>query len=117
MKKIFVLLILLTIILLNSYSKQTEFSLSNYFDIGTITSFKNGESIYFTNFEVNDALKKLNAEIKFTEYIKNKDLTILYCKSPIIPKSVDVKNFNINLQIAITDDYTVIGWPMILGSF
>jgi len=130
MKKIFILLILLTILLLNSYTTKPDFSFSNYFNVGTLTQYtdenmKNlkykksilGESIYFTNLNVENALNKLKAKIQFTEYIANKDLSILYCTSPLINKNVKVKNKSVNLQIAITEEYVVIGWPLILGSF
>ena len=137
MKKIFVLLILLMILLLNCYSNQTEFTFSNYFNTGVITKYtKNncsasilpnvsinsngkiiGESIYFDQLEIGNALSTLNAQVMFTEYIYSRDLTIIYCSSPLIEKSVVVKDYIVNLQIATTDNYTVIGWPMILGSF
>lgn len=137
MKKIFVLLILLMILLLNSYSNQTDFSFSTYFNSGTITKYTEdncnasilpnisinsngkiiGESIYFEQLEVGNALSTLKAKVLFTEYISNRDLTVIYCSSPLIEKSVMVKDYSVNLQIATTDNYTVIGWPMILGSF
>ena len=137
MKKIFILLILLAIILLNGYSKQSDFTLSNYFKTGIITKYTDtkcnnsllpnvtingsgnllGESIYFENLELNNALTILQAKVEFFEYISDKDLTILYCSSPLVPKDVEVKDILINLQIATTDEYTVIGWPLILGSF
>lgn len=137
MKKIFVLLILLCILLLNSYSNQNEFSFSSYFKTGTITRYTDentelsilpnvtingnsnlvGESIFFESLDLNNALHTLLANIKFVEYITENDLTILYCSSPLIPKSIQVKNENINLQIATCEKYTVIGWPLILGGF
>lgn len=125
MKKIFILLILLCIVLLNCYNNQSEFTLSNYFQTGKITKYIDeercntliGESIYLDTIEIDSALNNLNATIKFAEYIADKDLTILYCNSPLINKTIVVKAETINLQIALTDEYTVIGWPMILGSF
>lgn len=137
MKKFFVLLILLCILLLNSYSNQSNFSLSTYFKTGSITRYthentKNsilpnitingnnkliGESIYFNNLNIDNALHTLLAKVEFTEYLIEKDLTIIYCSSPLVPRSVEIKNEIINLQIATCPEYTIIGWPMILGSF
>lgn len=122
MKKIVVLLILLSILMLNAYSKQTDFSFSKYFSSGTITCYATdtnikGESIYFENLEIDNALKTLKANVVFKEYIKEKRLTILYCLSPLINKTIVTKNKEINLQIAVSNNYVVLGWPMILGSF
>ena len=138
MKKIIVLILLLTILVITGIEKKGEFSFASYFDYGeltvfrqsggeaeilpNITTYKNdkailGESMFFKNVEVNSLLKTLSANILWTEQIVEENLTILYCYSPNIPKTVRLNNNNINLQIATTDDYTVLGWPMILGSF
>lgn len=123
MKKLFILIMLLFILLLNAYSQQSEFTFTNYFEIGSITQYKQqnktliGESAFFNNVEIDNILSKLNAKIQFIEYIKESDITILFCTSPLIYKSIKVKNKIINLQIAIAEEYTVVGWPMILGSF
>ena len=71
--------------------------------------------MYFENLEVGNALKVLKAEVEFIENVD--DLTLLYCHSSLITKSVTIKEKAINLQICIADDYAVIGWPMILGAF
>lgn len=137
MKKIFILIILLSILLLNAYNKSPDFSFYNYFNVGTITRYTNensknsilpnvningygsllGESIYFDNINIETALLTLKAKVEFVEYIAEKDLTILYCTTPLIHKEVFIKDKNINLQIASSENYTIIGWPMILGGF
>ena len=138
MKKIIVLILLLAILVISGIEKKGEFSFASYFDYGeltifrqssgeveilpNITTYKNdkailGESMFFENVEVDTLLKTLSANILCTEQVVEENLTILYCYSPNIPKIVSFNNFNINLQVATTDDYTVIGWPMILGSF
>lgn len=137
MKKIFVFLILIAILIINSSSKN-DFSLQDYFSgrltvytktcdvdnniLPNITIDNNsnsaiGESMFFDNVEISNILNKLNAKVIFSEYISSRNLTLLYCQSPKIRKSVLVKNKQINLQIVLADDYVVIGWPLILGSF
>jgi len=136
MKKLFVLILLLLMLLANTLIQKEDFSLSKYFNgelsvyaqsidgenqilptISISNSNKNvkGESMYFEQLEVGNALKVLNAKVKFVENIDN--LTILYCYTHLIDEKLKVKENDINLQICISDYYTVIGWPMILGSF
>ena len=132
----FLLVLLLLILLANSFMQKEDFSLSSYFN-GELTVYAQtrnsesqilpnvsisyskycsvGESMYFKNLEVGNALKVLKAKVKFVENLSK--LTILYCTSPLIEKTVLVKDQFINLQICIADDYAVIGWPMILGAF
>ena len=136
MKKFIVLAVLLLILILNSVQTKSNFSLKDYFDFGELTIYSNykseilpnvsmntykgeviGESLFLKNYEADAILKKLNAQIKFLEYIDNLDLSIIYAYSPIISKTVELKNTSINLQIAVANDYLVVGWPMILGSF
>lgn len=74
-----------------------------------------GESLKIENFEPISALKKLNAKLVKTEYVE--DRIIIYAYSPLINKVVTVDNQKVNLQIAQTEEYTILGWPLILGSF
>lgn len=76
-----------------------------------------GESMYFDNLEVGYALKTLKANVKFTEYLPDEHLTIIYGYSPLINKNKIIKDKTINLQIAISSEYAIIGWPVIFGSF
>ena len=139
MKKILVLIIILLIILFNSFSGENKFSLRDYFSSGTLTEYSAninpvstnikkklfkqskkdliGESICFENCEVGDVIKTLDAEVKFTEFVESKGLTVIYCFTKKIKDSVITKNKKVNLQIASCENYTVVGWPMILGSF
>ncbi len=75
-----------------------------------------GESLTLNNFEPIDALRKLNAKVIKVENLEG-GATILYAYSTKIPKSVIVEDEKVNLQIAHYDSHTVIGWPLILGSF
>lgn len=117
MKKIFILIVVLLIILFNSFYNKNTFSLRDYFSTGKLTQYTKGESLYFNNLEVGKAIEILNAEIKFVEYIEDRALTIIYCYTDKIKTSVYSNDKKINLQIAYCDNYSVIGWPMIFGSF
>lgn len=126
-------------------SNKNQFSLTDYFHSGILYTYTNksinsssvkitnnyinlnsqgakkedivGESIYFKNLEVGCALKIMKAKVNFVEYLENENLTIIYAFSPLIPLKRKVKNNYINFQVAVSKEYTVIGWPTILGSF
>ena len=145
MKKIFIILILCLLFACSIFVKPKNFTLQDYFDTGILhiytlrpinetsiplantymsTSKKGlqsgdiiGESIYFNDLEVGNAIKKLKAKVKFTEYIDEQNLTIIYAYTNLISKSEIVNNIKINLQISVCDEYSVIGWPLIYGSF
>lgn len=74
-----------------------------------------GESLKIENFEPVSALKTLKANVIKTEYIEGR--IVIYAYSPFINKDVKIDNLKVNLQIAQTDEYTILGWPLILGSF
>ena len=82
----------------------------------SINDYVIGESISVKNLEVASAIKKLNARVVKTEYLEG-GTTVVYAYSNLINDRVEVFGKSVNLQIAITDDKTVIGWPLILGSF
>lgn len=145
MKKVIVVLVLSLLFACSIFVKPKDFSLKNYFDNGLLhiytsrpinetsihlantyisTSSKGikkgdiiGESLYFDNLEIGSALKKLKAKVKFTEYLNNQNLTIIYAYTNLISKHEIVNNVKINLQISTCEEYSVIGWPLIYGSF
>lgn len=145
MKKIIVILILCLLFACSIFVKPKEFSLQNYFDSGLLHIYTNrpinetsiylantymstskdgikegdilGESLYFENIEVGSAINKLKAKVKFTEYIEEQNLTLIYAHTNLISKYEMVNNVKINLQISTCDEYSVIGWPLIYGSF
>ena len=145
MKKIIVILIICLLFACGIFVKPNNFSLNNYFDTGLLhiytkrpinetsiplvgtymsTSSKGvkkgeiiGESLYFDNLEIDSAITTLKAKVKFTEYIDEQNLTIIYAYSKLIPKYEMVNNVKINVQISTCDEYSVIGWPLIYGSF
>lgn len=125
--------------------QNTDFSLINYFDGDIMYTYTNeninstsvkitntymsssakganrrnllGESMYFDNLEVGSAIKTLKLSVKFTEHLKSEHLTIIYGYSPLINTTKYIKGRLINVQIAISSEYTIIGWPAIFGSF
>ena len=75
-----------------------------------------GESMTIYNFEPISAIKQLSAEIVKTECLQD-GTVVIYAYTNKINKSVEVENEKINIQIAQYDNYSVIGWPLILGGF
>ncbi len=139
MKKIIVVIIMFLIIL-NCSKNEKQFSLLSYFsgeyiaytsvnggedcvDLGfcyvntkPVKDCVIGESITIEDCEVSSALLKLNARVVKTEYLEN-GTTVIYAFSNLINEKVDVFGKNVNIQMAIKDNRTIIGWPLILGSF
>ena len=139
MKKLMVVLFIF-IVLLGTINTQKEFSLLNYFsgEYTVYTSNKNGtdsvnlgfcymnsqkvddcivgESMEIKNLEVSSVIKTLNAKIIKTEYLEDRT-TVIYAYSNLIEEKVNVSGSFVNLQIAIKGDKSIIGWPLILGSF
>ena len=75
-----------------------------------------GESMVIEDFEIASAIKVLNAKVVKTEFLED-GTTVIYAFTNLISQKVKVSDKNVNLQIAQKDDITVIGWPLILGSF
>ena len=75
-----------------------------------------GESIKIYNFEPVSALEILNAKLIKTETLE-KGTVVMYAYSNLIKDNVQLDNEKVNIQIATNEDYCVIGWPLILGSF
>lgn len=139
MKKVLAIISIL-FVLVGSFNVNNDFSLKKYFDgeyyvyteqqvnstsinLGSCYMTKDvevsecvGESLLVYNFEPISALKQLSAKIVKTEKLKGGP-TILYAYSPLIARDVEIKGEKVNLQIANYTNYSVIGWPVILGSF
>ena len=125
MKKICIILVLTVILGCSFFVKPKQFNLRSYFDSGILHIYtkqpinetsiplanlymsttnkganKNqivGESLYFENLEVGSALTKLKATVKFTEYLENQNLTLIYAYTNLIPKHEIINNV-INLS-------------------
>ena len=138
MKKIAVIIIMFLIIL-SGVKTENDFSLLNYFsgEYVVYTSTENeecidlgfcymntkpttenvvGESITIENLEISTALKTLSAQVVKTEYLED-GTTVIYAFTNLINEKVDVNGQKVNLQIATRDERSVIGWPLILGSY
>lgn len=138
MKKFFIVIIVFLIIL-GGVKTEADFTLLSYFS-GEYTAYTEastdnginlgfcymnskpnsssvvGESLVVENLEVGSALSELKAAVVKTEFL-NDGTTVVYAYSPLINRRVEAFNHNVNLQIAIKEDVTIIGWPLILGSF
>lgn len=140
MKKILVVLVLF-LIMISGANQQQQFTLLDYFDGSYTVYTKNsvnensinlgfcymnnfqvetqdieGESIKVENFEPSQAIRVLNAKVVETEYLDN-GMVVIYAYTPLIQKRVKLGHKNVNLQIAHSDDFTIVGWPLILGGF
>lgn len=137
MKKICIA-IFIFIFLLSGQKANTNFSLLNYFEgdyyayvetaqyggtnlgichmIEKNVEEKIGESMTIYNFEPIAAIKTLNAKIVKTEQLET-GATVIYAYTSLISTSVEVDGQKVNLQFAHYLDHTVVGWPLILGSF
>lgn len=141
MKKLLCILALF-IILISNNAKTEDFSLRDYYT-GEYFAYSNepisdkyvnlgscvmnisevsdhtkivGESMTIENFEPISALKQLNAKLIKTENLQT-GAQVFYAYSSKINSSVKLDGEKVNLQIAYYGDYSVIGWPLILGSF
>lgn len=145
MKKIIVVLLLCLLFACSIFIKPKHFTLKDYFEAGVLHIYTKrpinetsillantymssnpqgatnkdiiGESLYFTNLEVGSAINILKMKVKFTEYIEEQALTVIYGYSSLIPCYKTINNIKINLQISTCSEYSVIGWPVIYGSF
>ena len=139
MKKIIILVVMFMIIVGN-VKCDDQFSLLDYFsgEYTVYTSTQNGEnglnlgfcymnskpttkdvigeSIRVKNLEVDSVLKELRARVVKTECLEDSTV-VIYLFTALINDSVSVFGKNVNLQIAIKEDYSVVGWPLILGSY
>lgn len=140
MKKLLIAIILMCIIV--SGNTKTDFTLCDYFD-GEYTAYTEnkispssinlgscymsnfkiedlsclvGESMKIEDFEISSALKTLKAKVVKTEYIES-GATIIYAYSPLIKRTVNFNGNKVNVQFAYYETYTIVGWPLILGSF
>lgn len=138
MKKISVVIVVFLIIL-NGVKMERDFSLLNYFSGEYIVYTSNnaegainlgfcymnsnptkenvlGESMVVEDLEISSALEVLSARVIKTEYLDD-GTTVIYAFSNLIEESKEVFGQKVNLQIATKNERSVIGWPLILGSF
>lgn len=87
-----------------------------YMNSKPVTTGVVGESIVVNDLEVGKAIETLQARVVKTEYLDN-GTTIIYAYTNLILDKVQIDGKHVNIQIATNDDYSVIGWPLILGSY
>ncbi len=141
MKKMIVVLFLFFLLVSNLGNDRKDFTLKNYAS-GEYTVYTNkevnedsiflgtcymtkcmnvpkniiGESIKTSDTELVSLLNKLEAEIVKTENL-DCGAVVISAYSPKIDEKIEIDGKNVNLQIASYTDYSIIGWPMIMGSF
>ncbi len=76
---------------------------------------KTGESIVIYNDDIEDIIKQLQARTVFTETIN--DGVSIYAYSEKLKNKITLNGENVNVQIFIKNNKTVIGTPIIFGSF
>ena len=128
------LVLAVLLLVLSQFQPSKNFSLLNYFSgeyivytagqenqinlgyckINTRHANKDivGETLILYNCEVATALETLNAKVIRTEYLE-RGVTLIYAYTSLIGKKVECYNQFVNIQIAIQDDKTIIGWPTI----
>ena len=140
MKKLFVVIVVF-LILIGNVGVKNNFTLLDFFD-GEYYAYSNspisnhyiflgscymnigevnsndivGESMIIENFEPISAIEELNGKIIFTEFLDT-GASVIYAYTDQIGRYVNVNGEKVNIQIAQYNDYSVIGWPLILGSF
>lgn len=62
-----------------------------------------------------ELLKNFNAEI--IDSTQDSSLKIIYAYSPLLDNGVEIDNKKVNLQIAVGQNKTVIGSPLIMGAY
>ena len=70
----------------------------------------------FTTFKVYKNYFNKNYALKKVEQLET-GATIIYAYTDKIKKNVTIENQKVNIQIAIYPNYSIIGWPLILGSY
>ena len=138
MKKLFAVLVVFAF-LCGCYSMPKQFSLQTYFSgeynsytyqpidktstnlgfcyINSQTSTKAiGESIKLNNYEPNAVLQTLKAKVVKCETLPN-GANVIYAYTNKIKEEIDLNGNKVNLQLACYDNYCIVGWPLILGSY
>ena len=87
-----------------------------YMNYGAVDGMVIGESITVERLEIASAIESLSAKVVKTEVL-NDGTNVIYCFTDKIDCNVMLDGKRVNIQIAEKDEYSVIGWPLILGSF
>ena len=141
MKKLF-LVILVFLILVGNIGYKSNFTLLDYFEgeyyvytsnkVGESSIFLGscymsnseienkdeiiGESMKIYNFEPVAGLQSLDAIIIFSEHLDT-GASVIYAFTDKIKQYIEIDGKQVNIQLAHYEEYSIIGWPLILGSF
>ena len=114
-------------LMLSAIAVRLYFCRLNVFLEGEYTAFaKNDEvaqtsiSKYYERLDIegnkfDEVIEKLRCKIIRKEEVEG--ITIVYAYSPFVLKSVFLFSHSVNIMIAITDSKTIVGAPLIKGSF
>lgn len=116
---------------LNAYDAQFYFT--NFEDVKNFEYQNNGVGYFISSNDYKILLEKnydgfcfktklnlkeiqsiLNFKIVSTQNLDNK---IIYAFSPQMQKYGKNKNFDVNLQLVVFEDYVLVGFPVLLGSY
>ena len=68
------------------------------------------------NFEPVAGLQSLDAIIIFSEHLDT-GASVIYAFTDKIKQYIEIDGKQVNIQLAHYEEYSIIGWPLILGSF
>ncbi len=74
-----------------------------------------GESVFYEGNRLQELAEKFEAKLLFTE--KACGVTNYYCYSPKLRDFVYLSGCAVNLHIAVSEDRTAVGTPLIFGGF
>lgn len=103
-----------------SYFDISEIQCGNFYVVhNNTTSILNfGESIILQEeLDVSKCLENNNCELISQDYLEEQDLTFYLLYDSNLPKYKVIDNKKYNLQIAVKNNYTKIGYPAIFDSF
>jgi hypothetical protein len=93
--------------------EYTAFSKND--EIISVSISKGYERVDMDGNKLDEVLEKLRCNIIKKEEVDG--ITIVYAYSPYLLKSVFIHSRSVNIMIALTEEKTVVGSPLIKGSF
>lgn len=98
----------------DSSSARAVLSETPLFDRLTLGNVR-GESVVYAGERYEELKDRYRAELRFTEKVGN--VTNYYLYSPAMKESVVLNGVRVNLHIAVGEEKTVAGTPLIFGGF
>lgn len=117
MKKYFALIVLMVVVLSSYFYVENLSSVINKNDVHIleISNSYSNEVLHFDKDKLQEILNCLDLEIHSENLVA--DRMILEGYSQKLNNYVVVNNLKTNIQIAISDDEIIVGYPLISGSF